>query len=1033
MDKRLFFALLVLRFLFVSLNRTATASTEEADALLKWKASLENQTHSFLPSWSHLPPSNASRTGANPCTWSGLSCDTAGRITEIILPELGLEGTFHNFSFPLFPNLLHINLSTNKLYGTIPPQISNLSKLVFLDLSFNLFTGKIPSEIGLITNLEVLHLANNRLNASIPGEIGQLSRLTDLSLYNNSFNGLIPASLGALSNLAKLDLYHNQLSGSIPPDLGNLSNLVELYLSDNSLAGPIPSSIFRSLEKLTTLDLFDNSLNGSIPPEIGLLKALDSLSLHTNNFSGSMPASLANLSHLTILHLYDNHFSGSIPQEIGNMNFLVRLELSRNQLTGSVPASIGNLSNLKTLHLRANHLSGSIPQEIGNLSKLAVLQLDTNNFTGYLPQHICQGGLLRNLSAYDNHFIGPIPTSLRNCTSLYRVRLQENQLTGNVSEVFGIHPNLSLIDLSINKLYGEISLNWGRCPELRTLRIASNNITGRIPSDWGTSSQLGLIDLSSNHLVGEIPKELGKLTNLSQLYLSNNQLSGMIPPELGSLSNVERLDLSANNLSGSIPGKLGDCSRLICLNLSNNRLSDTIPSYICNLVQLQILLDLSHNSLTGKIPSQIRNLQSLETLNLSHNKLSGQIPGAFEEMLSLSYLDISNNELQGPIPNSKAFQDAPIEALQGNRGLCGNVRGLQPCNSSFDHQQGKKKGVKLLLLVMLPILGAVLLLFAFIGSFFIFQKRKRNAQSESKEMVNEDLLLEEQTFGGIMYDEIIQETNNFDATHCIGEGSQGNVYLAKLSSNHMVAVKKLHSQCIGEEKDQKVFRNEIKALTEIRHRNIVKFHGFCSHAEHMLLVYEYIERGSLARLLSTVTEATELDWSKRVNVIKGVAYALSYMHHECSPPIVHRDISSKNVLLDSEYEAHVSDFGTAKFLNPDSSNWTAAAGTYGYMAPEVAYTMKVTEKCDVYSFGVLALEVIKGAHPGDFISSLAMDKILLNEMLDQRLSPPTNQIKGDLLFITKLAIACLQVNPAHRPTMHDVSQALAARISSSYE
>ncbi|KAH7857947.1 hypothetical protein Vadar_018199 [Vaccinium darrowii] len=168
----------------------------------------------------------------------------------------------------------------------------------------------------------------------------------------------------------------------------------------------------------------------------------------------------------------------------------------------------------------------------------------------------------------------------------------------------------------------------------------------------------------------------------------------------------------------------------------------------------------------------------------------------------------------------------------------------------------------------------------------------------------------------------------------------------------------------------KSFENEIATLTEIRHRNIVKLHGFCHHEKHTFLVCEYMEKGSLKDVLSREREAMELDWRKRVNVIKGVAHALSYLHHNCVPPIIHRDISSKNVLLNSEMEARVSDFGTARFLKPDSSNWTAVAGTYGYIAPELSYTMVVTEKCDVFSFGVLTLEILMGSHPAELISNL---------------------------------------------------------------
>ena len=190
------------------------------------------------------------------------------------------------------------------------------------------------------------------------------------------------------------------------------------------------------------------------------------------------------------------------------------------------------------------------------------------------------------------------------------------------------------------------------------------------------------------------------------------------------------------------------------------------------------------------------------------------------------------------------------------------------------------------------------------------------------------------TFDGrAIYKEIIEATQDFDDKFCIGKGGYGVVYKATLTSGNIVVVKKLLPIHDGENAQQKEFFNEIRALTEIRHRNIVKLHGFCSHSQHSFLMYEYFEKGSLNIILTNDGGAKELDWNKRVNIIKGVALALSYLHHDCSPPIVHRDISRKNVLLDSQYEAHVLDFGIAKLLNPNSSNWTSFAGTYGYVAP----------------------------------------------------------------------------------------------------
>ncbi|KAL9382737.1 hypothetical protein Peur_025772 [Populus x canadensis] len=217
-------------------------------------------------------------------------------------------------------------------------------------------------------------------------------------------------------------------------------------------------------------------------------------------------------------------------------------------------------------------------------------------------------------------------------------------------------------------------------------------------------------------------------------------------------------------------------------------------------------------------------------------------------------------------------------------------------------------------------------------------------------------------------------------------------------------------------------------------------YGFCSHAKHSFLVYEFIERGSLRKIITSEEQAIEFDWMKRLNVVKGVVGALSYLHHSCCPPIIHRDITSNNILLDLEYEAHVSDFGTARLLMPDSSNWTSFAGTFGYTAPELAYTMKVTEKCDVYSFGVVTMEVMTGRHPGDLISALlspgsssssSMPPIaqhaLLKDVLDQRISLPKKGAAEGVVHMMKIALACLHPNPQSRPTMEKIYLDLTAK------
>ncbi|XP_057998599.1 MDIS1-interacting receptor like kinase 2-like [Hevea brasiliensis] len=994
---------LILLVISLSSLNVASNSIDEARSLLKWKASL-NQTNPLLSSWILYPgnATNTSRsshleTNASPCSWNGIRCNKAGRVHVVNLTSYGLKGMLQEFPFSSLPKIAYVDLSVNELYGIIPPQIGYLSKLIYLDLQINLLSGKIPPEIGLLTNLTTLHLSENK----------------------NHLDDSIPSCLGNLTNLFWLSLYNNSLSGSIPQEIGKLSKLVELYLDTNHLTGSIPSTL-GYLKKLTVLYIFNNQLSGPIPEEIGNLESLWNLSLKTNNLSGPIPTSLGRLGNIELLHLYQNQLSGSIPKDLGNLSSLVDLELSENQLNGSIPASFGRLSNLEMLFLRDNQLSGSIPLEIGNLSKLSYLNLDKNQLTGFLPQNICLGGSLERLDVNDNQLRGPIPRSLKNCSSLLRARFDGNQLHGNISEDFGVYPNLQFIDLSYNKFSGEISSNWGKCHYLSSLKIAGNMISGRIPTDIGNASQLHILDLSSNHLLGRILKELGKLTSLVKLILNDNQLSDGMPSEFGSLSDLEYLDLSANRLNKSIPYDVGNLAELNYLNLSCNEFSQEIPIQLGKLTHLSVL-DLSRNFLSGEISNRFRSIQSLDILNLSHNHLTGSIP----ELHGLSQLDLSHNELWGPIPNSKAFQDA---ALKGNRGLCGNASGLQPCKIAKIHKHVLGKGIKFSLMIVFPIFGALVLFCGLIIMLFSFRTRKRGSVTGSN-MNNKELLSISIFDGKTMHREIIEATKNFDSMYCIGEGRFGRVYRAELLSGDTVAVKKFHSLPHDEMADHKEFLNEIRVLTEVRHRNVVKLYGFCSHVRHTFLVYEYLPRGSLAMILCNDEAAKEFDWDKRLTVIKGVAYALYHMHHECIPPIVHRDISSKNVLLDSEYEAHVSDFGTAKLLNLDSSNRTMLAGTYGYVAPELAYTMKVTEKCDVYSFGVLVLEVIKGKHPGDLISTMLSHsgnmEIAFNDVLDERLLPPSLEVEDKWAFIVSLAFSCLNVNPQSRPDMYALCQSLS--------
>ncbi|KAI9160728.1 hypothetical protein LWI28_010994 [Acer negundo] len=823
--------------------------------------------------------------------------------------------------------------------------------------------------------------------------------LLRLDLNTNKLSGSVPSNIGLLSKLQFLDLSRNDLNGTLPLSLANLTQVYELDISRNNIVGEIDARLFP---------------DGTGQSRTGLI-GLKNFLLQENQLGGRIPEEIGNSKLLTLIALDGNFLTGPIPASLGNLSSLSILNAAVNQLTGQIPANIGTLNNLTDVRLFANKLTGLVPEELGNLSSLTVLHLAENNFSGHLPQEVCRGGKLVNFSASFNSFTGPVPVSLRDCQSLYRVRLEYNQLTGILDRDFGVYPNLTYMDLSYNKLHGEVSPKWGQCQKLTLLKIAGNSIGGRIPDEITSLSQLVELDLSSNQLSGKLPEQIGNLKRLSILSLENNNISGQIFAGIGRLTDLESLDLSSNRLSGAIPYQIEDCNNLQNLSLSHNQLNGTIPYQIGNLVALQAL-DFSYNSLSGEIPSQFAKLTSLENFNLSHNNLTGTIPSALSNMVSLRSINLSHNSLEGPLPDSSVFSSSNSDAFVNNKDLCGQIRGLRPCNDVSSTGKGSGSKKNRLVLIVVPIACALFLSCVLVGIFLLI--RRRNPRKESKDGNNSR---GENPFsllyfnGKIVYEDIVKATNNFDQMYCIGVGGSGKVYKAEIEDGNVFAIKKLNSQANDLEIDSiKSFCNEVAALTELRHRNIVKLHGFCAQGRHTFLVYEFMEKGSLAEILSNEKEAVELDWEKRSRVIKGVAHALSYMHHDRVPPVIHRDISSKNVLLDTDMEAHVSDFGTAKFLKPDSSNWTAAAGTYGYIAPELAYTMAVTEKCDVYSFGVLVLEILMGRHPAELIS-----------VLDPRLSPPlTPTLTHELSLMLNIALSCLHFNPESRPPMRAVSQQL---------
>nr|KYP38135.1 LRR receptor-like serine/threonine-protein kinase ERL1 [Cajanus cajan] len=677
------------------------------------------------------------------------------------------------------------------------------------------------------------------------------------------------------------------------------------------------------------------------------------------------------------LDLSTCQLSGTISNSIANLSKLSYLDLGTNNFLGHVPLEIGKLNKLEYLSIAENNLFGPIPQDIGMLTNLKLIDLSTNSLSGSIPETIGNLSNLNELYLSNNSLLsGPIPSSLWNVSNLTLLYLDNNTLSGSISSTIGNLANLVELALDVNHFSGSIPSTIGNLTKLIVLYLGFNNLFGTIPPSVGNLINLDVLSLQVNHLSGTIPATVGNLKSLTTLELSTNKLNGNVPQSLNDIPYWYSLLLADNDFTGHLPPEICSSGSLAFFTAHLN--------HFTGLLQNLQLLDLGKNEFSGTIPKQAIMLPKLIKLNLSDNKINGIIPFDFGQLKSLQTLDLSGNLLSGTIP-----------------GDLGDLKQLEMLDLSSNNLSGT------------------------IPSCFDLMLSLTSVNISNNQL--EGPLPKTRAFLKAPIESL--KNNKGLCGNVIGVGGQGYVYRVEFPSGQVYAVKKIHLEKDGENSNFKAFENEIRALTEIRHRNIIKLYGFCSHPRFSFLVYNFLEGGSLDQLLCNDTKAATFEWEMRVNVVKGVANALSYMHHDCSPPIIHRDISSKNVLLDSQHEAHVSDFGTAKILKLGSHTWTTFAGTFGYAAPELAQTMEVTEKCDVFSFGVLSLEIIMGKHPGDLISSWLCSSsatvtcnLKLIDILDQRPPQPLNSIVGDVILVASMAFSCLSENPCSRPTMDQVSK-----------
>nr|XP_043631258.1 receptor protein kinase CLAVATA1-like [Erigeron canadensis] len=881
-------------------------------------------------------------------------------------------------------------ISNVPLYGTIPPEIGVLNNIVNLTLVSSQLTGKLPVEMANLTKLNFVNISTNSLTGEFPGEIiANMSLLEVFDIYNNNFSGKLPIQFVKLAHLKKLFLGGNFFSGEIPEEYSKFKILKSLGLQGNALTGSIPWSLSRiaTLEELWLG--YYNSYSGGIPPEFGSFKSLQLLDIGGSNLTGEIPESLGNLRKLHTLFLQCNNLTGLIPLDLCGLTSLKSLDLSNNNLTGGMPECFVELKNLTLLNLFLNHFAGPLPGFIGELPYLEVLQLWDNNFTLSLPDGLGRNSNLKILDVAGNHFTGTLPQDLCYGGKLTTLILMENYF------------------------YGALPEQLGSCKSLTKIRIMKNFFNGTIPAGIFNLPKLTMLELDDNYFSCELPAEMHS-RSLQSLTISNNWISGKIPPGISGLLNIQTISLESNKFVGEIPDEIFKLKTLYKLNLSGNNLTGVIPPSIGNCSVLTIV-DFSRNVLYGEFPSGILSLSYLNSLNVSRNRLVGEIPVELGHMKGLGALDLSFNRFSGKVPTDGQLNDFNDTIFAGNPDLC--LPHDVECLEKMKHKRSKILSIfaSKLLIPFIALLALLLVVMV----VFIQVKKKNSVEKSKKWKLTAFQRLDFKVDDVIM---CLKDEN------VIGKGGAGIVYRGSMSNGVDVAIKRLMGRNHG-------FDAEIKTLGRIKHRNIVRLLGYVSNKANNLLLYEYMSHGSLGEILHG-PKGTHLQWETRYKIAVEAAKGLCYLHHDCSPLIIHRDVKSNNILLDSDYEAHVADFGLAKFMRDAagaSECMSSIAGSYGYIAPEYAYTLKVDEKSDVYSFGVVLLELIAGKKPvgefGDGVDIVRWVKETISEfpqpsdatavlsVLDSRLH---GYILSSIVNMFKIAMMCVEEESTARPTMREV-------------